>query len=392
MAYYGMRGVLILYAITQFEVPRDTALYHYSFLTLAICVFQVIGGFLGDFLLGSRNAILLGFGLCVGGSITLAIQDPIVFYIGIFLISLGSGFSRTNTFSMISQCSTYSKEILEKRFIAMYGFINLGAFLSSIVIGVIGEQFGYFYSFMIILFLYGVGLGLIFAMSFKANTRFTPQSGEDVEPKSITASLLIIILLTISSAIFWIIFELYSTNILPQKIEMLQNHYDYASNLILWTAPVVLILLLSIPYYFLAKFFSLYTKIAIALLLLGICCFFAVFVYSKEFVELGAITFLILMLIEGIADIFLTPAALSILAINTSKKYYGTIFGVYSIFIYLGTRLLYYFEDSQFEVFFKSCLVLFLVTAVVLFFILPFILKENSLRDLSQTDDLDQLQ
>lgn len=377
IAYYGLRSVIIFYAINEFGLADETAFYHYSFLTLIVYSSQLLGGFLGDFVLGARNGILVGLGLCILGALLIFIEDSYVFYASIVLFAVGSGFFKTNTFSLISHYTAHDKERLEKRFISMYTLINLGAFVSSLFIGLIGEKYGYVYSFMLVLAFYAVGTALIFAMSEKTNTTSAIQREVKKEPKPIAKSLLVIIVVTISCGVFWILFEKYSYNIANHKIDFFTENASAFIREYMWSIPVVLLLLLSIPYYFLAKRFSTYVKLAISMILIGICWAVSALLFEMEILSFGFTALIIFMLMEAIADIFLTPTALTLLTVHSSKKYYGTIFGVYSGVMYLATRAQYHLEPSYFEVLFNIGLVVLLIASIVMYFVLPLILKEK---------------
>jgi POT family proton-dependent oligopeptide transporter len=375
-AYYGLRSVVILYAIFQFDCSTETTLYHYSFLALILCSAQLLGGFLGDFVIGAKNGMLVGLGLCTSGAILVSIPDPTIYYIAIFLIISGAGFFRANTFSFISHSSAHDKIRLEKRFIAIYGFLNLGAFISSILVMFIAEKFGYFYSFMLILLLYIVSLSMVFIISQRTKNQVKDLSIKEIEPRPITASLLVLLLVFISSAAFWMMFEQYAGDIVILKMdfgrEMFSKSLVWA---IVWSSSVLLSLVLIVPYYFLAKRFSLPVKAAVAMILMGICWLLGSFIFSSEIFAFGLVPFIILTFIEACVDIIFTPTTLTFLALHSSKRYYGILYAVYSLVIYIGARILIFSESSWFEVRVNLLLCVTLIVCVIFYFLLPTLLK-----------------
>ena len=378
MAYYGLRSVLIVYAIDQLGIPSETTYTQYGYLTLVVYLSQLLGGFLGDFLFGARNGILLGFGMCLFGSILLTFQDFFLFYASLFLIAIGSGFVKTSTFSFISHYTAHDRVLLEKRFISMYAVINLGAFLSSLLIAWIGEAHGYMYSFLIVLALYGFGLTMTFIISNKTNTTTAIQNQGERAPIPITRSLLIILLVIISSTVFWLIFDQYSMETSFAKIDFLRDSgYDFLRENI-WSASVILLLILSVPYFFIASRISVYIKLAISLTLIGICWGISVALIKTEIIPFGFAVMITLMIMEGIADIFLTPSVHTLLTVHSSNKYYGTIFGLYALVLLGGQRILNYVESSSFEMLFYIGLVILLVASIVLLFILPLISRDSA--------------
>ncbi|MDG1332514.1 MAG: MFS transporter [Crocinitomicaceae bacterium] len=383
LAYYGLRSVIILYAIEQLKFTRETAITHYGYLTLIVYASQLLGGFLGDFLIGAKNAILVGLGMCVFGALIITIEGTLPFYAALIIIAIGSGFIKTNTFSFISYFSSHDKVLLEKRFISMYAMINIGAFLSALLIGLIGEWYGYIYSFITVMLLYALGFALIFIISDRSNTALTIRNAISKAPKSITKSLLVVILVIVSSGVFWILFEKYSTEVYMVRIDFfLDNGYDFL-RMNVWYVSPLLLLVLTIPYYFIAHRIPLYLKMAIALILIGVCWGAAVLLFKSELIAFGFTAMILFVFLEGIADIFLTPSVLTLMAIHTSKKYYGIIYGVYSIVLYGATRIINYGESTWFEVIFDIFLVALLVASIILYFVFPSAFKGQKSTNIS---------
>ena len=218
VAYYGLRGILILYAVAQFQASEETAYYHYSFLTLVVCLAQLFGGFLGDFLWGATRGILVGFGIFITGAIMVSINDPIFYYIGVFLIACGTWFSRANSFSFISHFTHTNPVLLEKRFIALFGFINLGALVSSILIGLIGEFFGYYYSFILVLVFYVLSFWLVFIISRSNKKNPADLPAETTRTHSVSIRAIYVILELVGSVLFWIFFVVICNCFAPKAL------------------------------------------------------------------------------------------------------------------------------------------------------------------------------
>ena len=153
-SYYGMRALLVLFLIseTSSENPgygwsSSEAINLYGWYTMLVYVAGIPGGWLADNFLGQKKTVMLGGGLLVLGHSILAIDNLTAFYIGLGFIILGVGGLKPNISTMVG--GLYSKED-EKRdigFKIFYMGINIGAFLSSIIIGGIGEVYGWHYGF-----------------------------------------------------------------------------------------------------------------------------------------------------------------------------------------------------------------------------------------------------
>jgi len=373
MAYYGLRAVAVLYVVEQFQVPRDFALSHYGYFTSLVYISVIIGGFFGDLILGARNGIFLGFGLCLVGAVSITVPDPLIFYIGCILVALGSGFIRPNTFSLIGHGTSIDKKfLLEKRFISVYAAINLGAFLSTLIISYIGETYSYIYSFILVIILYALSFGLTFIINPKKNSTILNNWEVSKPPRPVTKSLFVITLTIIASSAFWMIFELYSFDISLFKVEFLRSHLfgSWSFDLFLSISTVVL-LFIAIPYYFVAKKISLYLKVGIGMALIGLSWIVATMVAS-EVLSFGFATLFVMSFIEALAEMFVSPIALTLLSLHTTKRYYGIVFSAYTIFIFLGMRLFTATEISLTEYIIQIGLILVIIASVVLYSILAY--------------------
>ena len=90
--------------------------------------------------------MLGGLLLCLGHGI-LAIHGITAFYTGLGLIILGVGCLKPNISTMVGGLYQQGDERRDKGFIIFYIGINIGAFLSAIIVGYVGEKIGWHYGF-----------------------------------------------------------------------------------------------------------------------------------------------------------------------------------------------------------------------------------------------------
>ena len=165
-SYYGMRAILVLYLVAE---TRDTnsglgwtngeALSLYGWYTMLVYVSSIPGGWIADKFLGQKKAVLYGGILLVGGHCILAVEEMWAFYSGLGLIILGVGLLKPNISTMVGGLYKKGDIRRDEGFTIFYIGINVGAFLSSIIVGYVGEVYGWHYGFG----LAGIGmtLGLI---------------------------------------------------------------------------------------------------------------------------------------------------------------------------------------------------------------------------------------
>ena len=163
-SYYGMRAILVLYLVaeTASDNPglgwaNDSAIALYGWYTMFVYVASIPGGIIADKLLGQRRSVFVGGLLLVAGHSVLAIEQMWAFYTGLVLIVMGVGMLKPNISTMVG--GLYPKNQQNKRDMGFYIFymgINLGAFLSALIVGYVGENIGWHYGFG----LAGIGMAL----------------------------------------------------------------------------------------------------------------------------------------------------------------------------------------------------------------------------------------
>jgi len=162
-SYYGMRAILVLYITAQsigdnpglgWTSPEALALY--GWYTMLVYVASIPGGLIADFVTGQKKAVMLGGLILVAGHTVLAIQQDWAFYTGLGLIILGVGMLKPNISTMVGGLYPQGDERRDKGFTIFYIGINIGAFLSSLIVGYVGETIGWHYGFG----LAGIGMAL----------------------------------------------------------------------------------------------------------------------------------------------------------------------------------------------------------------------------------------
>lgn len=163
-SYYGMRAILVLYLVGETSgsnpglgwLEKD-ALALYGWYTMFVYVASIPGGIIADKLLGQRKSVFIGGLLLCAGHTVLAIETMWAFYLGLLLIVLGVGMLKPNISTMVG--GLYGKDEHDKRDMGFYIFyigINVGAAVSALTVGYIGENIGWHYGFG----LAGIGMAI----------------------------------------------------------------------------------------------------------------------------------------------------------------------------------------------------------------------------------------
>lgn len=162
-SYYGMRAILTLYMITAVagENPglgwdEAAALSVYGWYTMLVYVMAIPGGFIADRFIGQKRAVMVGGFILVAGHGILAVDALWAFFLGLGFIVVGVGFLKPNISTMVGALYPDKDPRRDQGFTIFYIGINIGAFLSALVVGYVGEVYGWHYGFG----LAGIGMAI----------------------------------------------------------------------------------------------------------------------------------------------------------------------------------------------------------------------------------------
>jgi POT family proton-dependent oligopeptide transporter len=215
-SYYGMRALLVLYLIasTSSEIENSdgemvanmnpgfgwtegSAYLLYAIYTWAVYLTPIFGGWLADKFLGTHRSMLLGgwiialghitlagtelFGITAGEAVTLKTGPGalMMFIAGLALIIIGTGFFKPCVSVMVGQLYGQDDPRRDSGFTIFYMGINLGAFLSPLVAGTLGEKIGWHWGFG------SAAVGMILGLIFYQIYRPKYLAGVGLSPKQI---------------------------------------------------------------------------------------------------------------------------------------------------------------------------------------------------------------
>jgi POT family proton-dependent oligopeptide transporter len=161
-SYYGMRALLVLFLTATFadggfEMAELDAFTVYGIFTGLVYVTPILGGILADKVLGQRKTIYIGGLTMAVGQFVLAVSATsqgdiesrqMLFYAGLGILIFGNGFFKPNISTMVGELYDNSDPRKDGGFTIFYMGINLGALLSPILAGWLGESIGWQYGFM----------------------------------------------------------------------------------------------------------------------------------------------------------------------------------------------------------------------------------------------------
>lgn len=170
-SYYGMRALLVLY-MTQYlflEAQAGKEVWGYSTIKGLIESFYgelstqalssqiyglytgfvyftpFFGGLLADRYLGQRRSVYIGGILMCFGHFLMAVES--MFFPALLLLVLGNGFFKPNISTQVGGLYAQGDNRRDGAFTIFYMGINLGAILSPLICGTLGERVGWHWGF-----------------------------------------------------------------------------------------------------------------------------------------------------------------------------------------------------------------------------------------------------
>ncbi|HRE74585.1 MAG TPA: oligopeptide:H+ symporter, partial [Flavobacteriales bacterium] len=124
-SFYGMRGMLTVFMVTQLMFPEKDANLKYGAIQAFVYAFTFIGGLFADKILGFKKSLFWGGSLMIIGSMILAFSPVDLFFIGISFTVIGTGFFKPNISTMVGALYKEGDSRRDAGFGLFYTGINL---------------------------------------------------------------------------------------------------------------------------------------------------------------------------------------------------------------------------------------------------------------------------
>ena len=151
-SYYGMRALLLLYMTAPlsagglgFDAAQGGAIY--GLYTSMVYLATLPGGWIADRLIGPRRAVLYGGLFIAAGHFSMALAALPLFYLGLFLIVIGTGLLKGNVSVIVGKLYGADDNRRDAGFSIFYMGINLGAFIAPLICGYLGQEINWHLGF-----------------------------------------------------------------------------------------------------------------------------------------------------------------------------------------------------------------------------------------------------
>ena len=147
-SFYGMRAILVLYLTAEttdlinpgLRWTSKEALALYGWYGMMVYFMGIFGGAIADNWLGQKKSVLLGGVFIVLGQFSLAVEGMATFYAGLVLLVCGVGLLKPNISTMVGGLYKKGDARRDTGFTIFYIGINIGAVLAPIIVGFYGEK------------------------------------------------------------------------------------------------------------------------------------------------------------------------------------------------------------------------------------------------------------
>lgn len=162
VAYYGFRGSVLSVLVNQ-QLSKDSyGNLHLLFFIYGSIILHIIGGALGDFVLGSKRATIIGGIVFAMGLMLGCIPFPGIMYLSFGLIVLGEGMFTPNFYAFFGKHYLNHHRKIDSRLTAISIAINISAFSAPFLIAFLGDFFNNTLPFVLIGLALCIGLATYF--------------------------------------------------------------------------------------------------------------------------------------------------------------------------------------------------------------------------------------
>ena len=166
-SFYGMRALLVLYMTKHLMFTQQAASWIYGGYAAMVYLTPIFGGVIADRWLGRRAAVLLGGTIMAVGHFLMAFEPLLL--PALATIAIGNGLFLPSLPSQIDSLYARDDPRRMSAYNVYYVGVNLGAFAAPIVIGTVGEVFGFHWGFAL------AGIGMVVAMAtYVSGRRYLP--------------------------------------------------------------------------------------------------------------------------------------------------------------------------------------------------------------------------
>jgi len=348
----------------------------------------MIGGWLADRKLGYRRAVMIGGGFFVAGHLLLAFRSIPVMYAALACLVIGNGFFKPNVSTIVGNLYPRGSHLRDRAYNIFYMCFNLGAALGPIVVEFVRRWYGFHPAFAVAAG--GMVISILTLVVFRKDIEPGDRSVARDEAEAASARtamdevpernrILALLVVYLISIVFWMIFFQNGSTLTY-----------FANDNTRWTFSGVIsnaiepffVITLSLPLVWLWKSLdqrgkepSTTSKMAIGMFLIS-AAFYLMYFAGKAGGDTGKVSPWWLVgcyAIVGVAEITLSPMALSLVSKVAPRRYRSLMMGCWFVATGIGgklTQIGVYWTEWRHSTFFAVLGTMALATALLLLLLL----------------------
>lgn len=330
-SYYGFRALAVLYMVGEtLKMENKEALTIYGWFTVSLVFSQIVGALCGDLLIGNRKSIIIGGITQAIGAFSLCVPPTTGLYLGLFLVVLGSGFFTPNIISNFGKLYLNKTKLLDSGFTIFYLAINLGSFLGILLIGYLGETYGYNIGFII--------SGILMLLSIVPMLLSKEKTLDEIKKNEfpINKRVLNILSAFFVVGLFWGIYEISNIRIFDLQLQFneistldIPKHLWQSINAV-FVLPISIVAIILWTFFYSSQFFKLMLGF-----IFGVISFGILFLIPEIPTEQHTSIYLVSLFFLGISEIHIAPIIHSILTKYSNPKYLTILISI----AFIPTRL-----------------------------------------------------
>jgi POT family proton-dependent oligopeptide transporter len=183
-SFYGMRALLVLFMVAAVKeggmgLTDKTATAIYGLYNASVYLTNLPGGWIADRVLGQQKSVFYGGCIIALGHFTLAIPSEASFFIGLVLVSLGTGLLKPNASQIVGDLYPEGGARRDAGFSIYYMGINLGSLFGPLICGYLGQKINWHYGFM------AAGVFMVFGLiQYRMTQHYLGEAGRVPLPAS----------------------------------------------------------------------------------------------------------------------------------------------------------------------------------------------------------------
>ena len=335
--YYGFRAILVLYVFeTLPQIEHEDILSTIGILSSVLVFTPIIGGLIGDFVLNYKKSIVLGCILQAIGIVLIYLYSSTLVFVGLGIIVLGASLYKPNLSAQVGKMYLSKTDLLDAAFTFIYLFVNIGAFIGILALGLLAESVDYSYGFAAAALMM-LASGLITLLHNEV-----PESQQNEVNTTGNINYKIIISAIVLLAIYWGLNELASV----KKFLVMSNFEELYMDSMpksIWQgidfyflAPMSIVLGILWSKFFYRRLLKFLTGFLFAAL-----SFFVLYLIPESTQEAHLPYYITALALFAVSEIIITPLLNSIVIQYTNKAYLSTTLAVAMIPAFLFTQLIY---------------------------------------------------